>query len=302
MHVVFTLPHQLARLAFHNKRILYGLLFRASADSLLEIAADPKHLDAQIGFLSVLHTWGQNLLHHPHVHCVIPAGGLSPDHNAWVYPRYRFFLPVKVLSRVFRGKFVTGLKRAYRNNELCLPGALKPLAKDKAFRSFLRSLFRQDWVVYAKPPFGGPQHVLHYLARYTHRVAISNHRLIAFADGKVTFRWKDYAHGSKRRRMTLTAEEFLRRFLLHTLPRGFVRIRFFGFLASRKRGALLPLCQQRLEANPASCSRSAAPAQACPPATWSCPLCGGPMMLVERLTAQQIQRESETQGDYFDTS
>ena len=302
VHVVFTLPQQLARLAFHNKKILYGLLFRASAASLREIAADPKHLGAEIGFLSVLHTWGQNLLHHPHVHCVIPAGGLSPDHQAWVHPRYRFFLPVKVLSRVFRGKFVAGLKRAYRNNELCLPGALKPLVQEKAFRSFLRSLFRQDWVVYAKPPFGGPQHVLHYLARYTHRVAISNHRLIAFADGKVTFRWKDYAHGSKRRLMTLTAEEFLRRFLLHTLPRGFVRIRFFGFLASRKRGALLPLCQQLLEANPASCSRSSAPAPACPPATWSCPLCGGPMMLVERLTAQQIQRESKRERDYIDTS
>ncbi len=206
-------------------------MFRASADSLLEVAADPKHLGAQIGFLSVLHTWGQNLLHHPHVHCVIPAGGLSPDHKAWVRPRYRFFLPVKVLSRIFRGKFVAALKRAYRNNELCLPGALKPLAKDKAFRSFLRSLFREDWFVYAKPPFGGPRYVLNYLARYTQRVAISNHRLVALADGKVTFRWKDYAHGSKQRLMTLTAEEFLRRFLQHVLPRGFIRIRFFGFRA-----------------------------------------------------------------------
>ena len=197
VHVVFTLPRQLARLAFHNKKILYGLLFRASADSLLEIAADPKHLGSQIGFLSVLHSWGQNLMHHPHVHCVIPSGGLSPDHKAWVRPRYRFFLPVKVLSRVFRGKFVAGLKRAYRKNELCLPGELQPLAQDKAFRSFLRSLFRQDWVVYAKPPFGGPLHVFHYLARYTHRVAISNHRLIAFTAGKVTFRWKDYAGGGQ---------------------------------------------------------------------------------------------------------
>ena len=283
LHVVFTLPRQLARLAFHNKKILYGLLFRASADSLLEIAADPKHLGAQSGFLSVLHPWGQNLLHHPHVHCVIPSGGLSPDHKAWVHPRYRFFLPVKVLSRVFHGKFVAGLKRAYRNNELCLPDALKPLAKDKAFRSFLRSLFREDWFVYAKPPFGGPLHVFHYLARYTHRVAISNHRLVGLTDGKVTFRWKDYAHGSKQRLMTLTAAEFLRRFLLHTLPRGFVRIRFYGFLAPRRRGALLPRCQQLLNPNPASAARSSAPAKACPPDTWSCPLCGGPMMLIERL-------------------
>ena len=185
-------------------------------------------------------------------------------------------------------------KRAYRNNELCLPGDLQPLAQDKAFRSFLRSLFRQDWVVYAKPPFGGPLHVVHYLARYTHRVAISNHRLVDFTDGKVTLRWKDYAHGSKRRLMTLTAEEFLRRFLLHTLPRGFVRIRFFGFLASRKRGALLPLCQQLLEANSPSCSRSSALTQTCQAATWNCPHCGGSMMLIERLTAQQIPRELET--------
>ena len=224
VHVVFTLPHALAPLVFHNKKLLYALLFRASAATLLEIAADPKHLGAEIGFLSVLHTWGQNLLHHPHVHCVIPAGGLSPDHKSWVRPRFPFFLPVKVLSRVFRGKFVGGLKRAFRNGELCLPGALKPLAQDKAFCSFLRTLFRQDWVVYAKRPFGGPQHILHYLARYTHRVAISNHRLVSFANSKVTFRWKDYAHGGKHRLMTLTAEEFLRRFLLHTLPRGFVRI------------------------------------------------------------------------------
>ncbi|MCZ6490741.1 MAG: transposase [Acidobacteria bacterium] len=264
--------------------------------------ADPKHLGAQIGFLSVLHTWGQNLLHHPHVHCVIPSGGLSPDHKVWVRPRYRFFLPVKVLSRIFRGKFVAGLKRAYRKNELCLPGDLQPLAQDKAFRSFLRSLFRQDWVVYAKPPFGGPLHVFHYLARYTHRVAISNHHLLAFTEGKVTFRWKDYARGGKQGLMTLTAEEFLRRFLLHILPRGFVRIRFYGFLAPRRRGALLPLCQQLLKPNTASGARSSAPAKACPPAAWSCPLCGGPMMLIERLTAQQIHGKSEAQRGFIDTS
>jgi hypothetical protein len=299
VHVVFTLPRPLARLAFHNKRILYGLLFRTSAASLIEIAADSKHLGAEIGFLSVLHTWGQNLVHHPHVHCVIPAGGLSPDHRAWVRPRHRFFLPVKALSRVFRGKFVAALKRAYRNNELCLPGALKPLSQEKAFRAFVRSLFRHDWVVYAKPPFGGPQYVLNYLARYTHRVAISNHRLVAFADGKVTFRWKDYAHSSKQRLMTLTAEEFLRRFLQHVLPPGFVRIRFFGFLSPRKRGALLPLCQQLLQTDPASCSRPSAPSQSCPPAAWLCPLCGGPMMLLERLDAWQLQQQ---QRHSIDTS
>lgn len=288
VHVVFTLPHELAPLAFHNKKILYTLLFRASAATLLEIAADPKHLGAEIGFLSVLHTWGQNLLHHPHLHCVIPAGGLSPDHQSWVHPRYPFFLPVKVLSRVFRGKFLAGLERVFRKGELCLPGPLKPLEQDKALRAFLRSLFRQDWVVYAKRPFGGPEHVLHYLARYTHRVAISNHRLLRFRDGNVTFRWKDYAHGNKRRLMTLTAEEFLRRFLLHTLPRGFVRIRSSGFLANRRRAALLPLCQKLLEANPCSPSPTPPATDARPQAVWVCPRCGGPMIVLERLTAQQV--------------
>jgi hypothetical protein len=233
-------------LALSNKEIVYNLLFRSSAATLLEIAADPKHLGAEIGLMSVLHSWGQTVLHHPHVHCVIPAGGLSLDHQRWVRPRYRFFLPVKVLSRIFRGKFTARLKKAFRTRELNFPGALQPLAQEVAFRSFLRSLFRQDWVVYAKPPFGGPQHVLHYLARYTHRVAISNHRLVSFADGKVTFRWKDYAHHNKQRLMTVTAEEFLRRLLLHVLPQGFVRIRFFGFLANRRRQSLLPLCQKLL--------------------------------------------------------
>lgn len=277
-------------------------MFRASADSLLEVAADPKHLGAQIGFLSVLRTWGQNLLHHPHLHCVIPSGGLSSGQQAWVRARPRFLLPVKALGRVFRGKFVAGLKRAHRNQELCWPGSLKPLANDKALRSFLRSRFRQDWVVYAKPPFGGPRQVLHYLARYTHRVAISHHRLLRFTDGKVTLRRKDYAPASKPRLMTLAAEELPRRFLLHILPRGFVRIRFFGFPASRKRRALPPRCQQLLDTNPASGSRSCAPAPPCPPAAWSCPLCAGPRMLIERLTAQQIRQQPEIPWDYFDTS
>jgi len=178
VHVVFTLPHQLSQLALANKRTLYDLLFRASAATLLKIAADPKHLGADIGFLSVLHTWGQNVLHHPHVHCVIPAGGLSLDHQRWIHTRYAFFLPVKVLSRVFRGKFTAGLKRAFRKGQLTFPGSLQPLENERAFWSSLRSLFRQDWIVYAKPPFGGPQHVLHYLARYTHCVAISNHRIV----------------------------------------------------------------------------------------------------------------------------
>jgi hypothetical protein len=302
VHVVFTLPHELASLALHNKKILYTLLFRASAATLLEIAADPKHLGAEIGFLSVLHTWGQNLLHHPHVHCVIPAGGLSPDHARWIHPRYPFFLPVKVLSRVFRGKFVSGLKQAFQEGDLCLPGALQPLRRRETFHSFLRTLFRQDWVVYAKPPFGGPEHVLHYLARYTHRVAISNHRLVSFTDGKVMFRWKDYAHGSKSRLMTLSADEFLRRFLLHVLPRGFVRIRFFGLLANRRRAALLPLCRMLIEGNPHSDTTPLPPLQNTKSSGSTCPLCGGPMVVIERLTAVQLLSELERQVAIADTS
>jgi hypothetical protein len=211
-------------------------------------------------------------------------------------------LPVKVLSRVFRGKFVDGLKRAFQKGELVFPGPLRPLLQQQAFRSFLRQLYRHDWVVYAKRPFGGPQHVLQYLARYTHRVAISNHRLIEFTDGKVTFRWKDYAHGNKKRKMTLTADEFLRRFLLHTLPRGFVRIRFFGFLANRRRAALLPLCRQLLDGNQQQ-SLSIPPQVADTRRTtaWLCPQCGGPMLVIERLTAQQIPSEP-TRKATFDTS
>jgi ribosomal protein S27AE len=301
VHVVFTLPHQLSQLALANKRTLYDLLFRASAATLLEIAADPKHLGAKIGFMSVLHTWGQNVLHHPHVHCVIPAGGLSLDYHRWIRPRYAFFLPVKVLSRVFRGKFTTGLKRAFRKRQLTFPGSLQPLAHDRAFCSLLRSLFRQDWVVYAKPPFGGPQHVLHYLARYTHRVAISNHRLINFADGQVTFRWKDYAHGSKQKLMTVTAEEFLRRFLLHVLPHGFVRIRFFGFLANRRRKTLLPICQQLLRMPPPTCPNATLP-KAGSAALWQCPRCGGSMLLIQSFTVAELNAQSVERRIHFDSS
>ena len=279
--------------------MLYTLLFRTSAATLLEIAADPKHLGAEIGFFSVLHTWGQNLLHHPHVHCVIPAGGLSPNRKAWIHPRYRFFLPCGVLSRVFRGKFVAGLKQAFQKGELCLPGELQSLADKKAFVSFLRTLHRHQWVVYAKPPFGGPVHVLNYLARYTHRVAISNHRLVDVSDGKVTFRWKGYAHGSQQKLMTLSVEEFLRPFLLHTLPRGFVRIRFFGFMANRRRASLLPVCENLIglqqEPSSESSKNDKQPA-------WTCPLCGGPMLVTQRFTAHQIIWESLKRINAADTS
>ncbi len=300
VHVVFTLPHQLAPLAYQNKRLVYRLLFQASTAALLEVAADPRHLGAQIGFLSVLHTWGQNLQHHPHVHCVIPAGGLSADHTRWIQPRYSFFLPIKVLSRVFRGKFAAGLRRAFQQGALGFYGDQKALQDPKQFRALLRSLFRQDWIVYAKPPFGGPEYVLHYLARYTHRVAISNHRLLAFHNGQVTFRWKDYAHGNKKRKMTVTADEFLRRFLLHVLPKGFVRIRFSGFLANRRRASLLPLCHQLLAAQPRS--SSTCPASPEPPSSWSCPRCGGPMVIIERLTAEQVWLRTVDLRSFVDTS
>jgi len=301
-HVVFTIPHELSWLVLQNKKVVYDLLFRASAATLLEVAADPKHLGAELGFLSVLHTWGQTLQHHPHIHCVIPAGGLSLDHQRWIRPRYPFLLPVKVLSRIFRGKFVSGLKRAFRQGKLVFLGSLKPLATEKAFLAFLRPLFRQDWVVYAKRPFGGPVHVLHYLARYTHRVAISNHRLLSVADGNVSFRWKDYAHGSKQRKMTVTAEELLRRFLLHVLPRRFVRIRFSGFLANRCRKQLLPLCQQLLEGSPQPPAETPARCETKPVTAWLCPHCGGAMVLIEKLTSQQIRRRSVERKTLIDSS
>jgi hypothetical protein len=300
VHVVFTLPHQLAPLAYQNKGLLYSLLFHASAATLLEVAASPQHLGAEIGFLSVLHTWGQNLQHHPHVHCVIPAGGLTADHSRWIQPRYSFFLPRQVLRQVFRGKFVAGLKRAFRQGKLRFYGEQKGLRDPKLFRALVRSLYRQDWIVYIKPPFGGPEYVLHYLARYTHRVAISNHRLISFQQENVSFRWKDYAHGNKKRIMTLSADEFLRRFLLHVLPKGFVRIRFFGLLAHRRRTTLLPLCRQLLPAATVSSSPSSASPQ--PPSLWRCPVCGGPMIVIERLTATQLALGATDLWGFVDTS
>jgi len=300
-HVVFTLPHELSALALQNKRAIYNLLLQTSAATLREIAADPRHLGAEIGFLSVLHTWGQNLQAHPHVHCVIPSGGLSPDRSRWIHPKYHFFLPVKVLSRVFRGKFVAGLKRLARQKKLGFHGNLQPLSQPSRFHAFLRQLFRQDWVVYAKPPFGGPQYVLQYLARYTHRVAISNHRLVSFEAGDVTFLWKDYAHGNKKRKMTLPADEFLRRFLLHLLPRGFVRIRHFGFLAGRRRHPSLAVCRQLLAEAPLSRSPTPSATHVCT-TTWHCPCCGGPMTIVEKLTAQQIRLRWAEWKDLIDSS
>ena len=283
-HLVFSVPHALVPLMWQNQRRLFSLLFDSSAATLLEVPADPRHLGAEIGFLAILHTWGQRLQQHPHIHCVVPGGGLSFDHRRWLASRLSFFLPVKVLSRVFRGKFIAGLRRAFRNQQLVFYGECRPLAVEQNFVAFLRTLLQQDWIVYAKPPFGGPEHVPHYLARYTHRVAISNHRLLAISDSAVNFRWKDYAHGSKPRTMTLSLQEFLWRFLQHVLPRGFPRIRYFGWLANRCRKNLLPLCRLLLH-QPAPATQASSLNQ---PTTWPCPLCQGPMHILERLTAAQI--------------
>jgi hypothetical protein len=293
VHVVFTLPHQLAPLALQNKREIYGLLFRSSAETLLQVARDPRHLGAEIGFFSVLHTWNQQLLHHPHVHCVVPAGGLALDHSHWVPGRHNFFLPVKVLSRVFRGKFVAGLRELHAAGQLGFHGALDHLRTPAAFAAFLRPLFRSDWVVYSKRPFGGAEHALRYLGCYTHRVAISNHRLVSLEEGRVTFRWRDSAHKNKKRLMNLPVAEFLRRFLLHALPRGFVRIRHFGLFAHRRRATLLPLCLQLLaSAGKPTPSNEPELKSDSARSLWTCPHCGGPMIVLERLTPVQARLRS----------
>ena len=290
VHVVFTLPRELAPLALQNKRAIYNLLFEASAATLIEIARDPRHLGAEIGFFSVLHTWNQRLHHHPHVHCIAAAGGLAPDHTRWVSSRHTFFLPVKVLGRVFRGKFVAGLRFAFHQGRLKLYGDLARLDEPRSFAAWLRLLFRHDWVVYAKPPFGGPEHALRYLGAYTHRVAISNRRLVALEQGNVTFRWRDSAHANIQQLITLPVDEFLRRFLLHLLPRGFMRIRNFGFLANRRRAQLLPLCFRLLQQSDSD-KPAAVTASTGTPSTawlWKCPLCGGIMQVVERLSVAQL--------------
>jgi predicted RNA-binding Zn-ribbon protein involved in translation (DUF1610 family) len=285
VHVVFTLPHELAPLALVNKKVVYKLLFAASADTLLEVARDPRFLGAEIGFFSVLHTWNQKLEHHPHVHCVVPEGGVAPDGSRWVRPRYRFFLPVKVLGKVFRGKFLEILRSAFAAGELRFAGRMRCLSAPRAFGALLRQSCRSKWVVYAKRPFGGPEHVLEYLGNYTHRIAISNHRLVGLEDGAVSFRWRDSAHKNKKRVMTLRVEEFLRRFFLHVLPRGFVRIRHFGLFTNRLRKASLALCRTLLaEAAAAPIVIAAASASA---TFWTCPDCGGVMVVIERLTPAQ---------------
>jgi hypothetical protein len=285
VHAVFTVPRELAPLALQNKKVIFNLLFRASAQTLLEVAADPSHLGTEVGFFSVLHTWDQRLLFHPHIHCVLPAGGLAPDHGRWIGTSQRFFLPIKVLSRVFRGKFVAGLKTAFNDGSLRFHHGLLHLSDQRRFAAWLRTMFRHDWVVYAKRPFGGPEHVLRYLGAYTHRVAISNHRLVALHGDSVRFRWRDSAHGNQKKLMSLPADEFLRRFLLHMLPRGFVRIRNFGFLANRRRARLLPICFQLLRGSAVHVVSATREARS---SSWRCPACGGTMCVIERISAAEL--------------
>jgi hypothetical protein len=280
-HVVFTLPHALGPLALQNPRVLYGLLFTTAWETVRELALDPHYLGAEVGLLAVLHTWGQTLCHHPHLHCVVTGGGLACAVNGrcqeparWVACRPGFFLPVRVLSRLFRGKFLAALTAAHAIGRLGLHGQLQPLADPAAFAAWLMPLHKQDWVVYAKPPWGGPEQVLKYLARYTHRVAISNARLVALADGHVMFRYHDYADGRRPKTMTLTADEFLRRFLMHVLPRGFVKVRHYGLLANRYREAKLHRCRQLLLVVGVAAALPAAVAVV-PSEPPPCPACGG---------------------------
>ena len=285
VHVVFTLPHELAALALANREVVYKLLFQLSAQTLMEFARDPRLLGAEIGFFSVLHTWNQKLEHHPHVHCVVPEGGLAPDGSHWVRPRYDFFLPVKAMAKAFRGKFREALEEAFATGALRFPGQLRTLAPPCAFAALIRQCFAKKWVVYAKRPFGGPDHVLEYLGNYTHRIAISNHRLLGLEEGKVRFRWRDSAHKNKQRVMALRPEEFLRRFFLHVLPPGFVRIRHFGLFANRLRKVSLETCRHLLAevvSPPPQPLESGAATS-----FWLCPDCGAVMVLIERLTPAQ---------------
>jgi hypothetical protein len=275
-HVVFTLPAELAEMASANASALYNLLMQSAAETLREVAGNPKRLGAQIGVLMVLHTWGQKLHHHPHVHCVVTGGGLSCNARGevdatprWVSCRPGFFLPVRVLSRVYRGKFLAGLRTLHARGKLQMPPLLQAAT---AFQSWLSPLYQKDWVVYAKPPFGGPEQVLKYLARYTHRVALSNHRLAKLEDGRVTFRYRDYADARKEKLLTLSAEEFLRRFVQHVLPKGFMKIRHYGLLSSRHREARLRQARRLLLPRLALTGSSSEGIEPAEPAR--CPACG----------------------------
>jgi len=293
-HLVFTVPAQVAEIAFHNKAEVYAILFRATAEALHDVARDDRYLGAEIGAIAVLHTWGQTLHHHPHLHCIVPGGGIAPDQTRWVACRPGFFLPVHVLSRRFRDVFVSQLRAVLTAGELRLSGALTALEDPATRTALLDKLACIDWVVFAKPPFAGPEQVLGYLGRYTHRVAIANSRLVAHDNDQVSFAWKDYRHHGKTKVMTLSADEFIRRFLQHTVPDGFHRIRHIGFLANRHRTAKLARCRELL---------AAPPPEPLPVRRWQdrlheltgqdidiCPCCGGQMLTYGILTRRPPSR------------
>jgi Putative transposase/Transposase zinc-binding domain len=292
-HVVFTLPAAIGAIAYQNKAKVYGLLFTATAEALTTIAADPKHLGAVIGITAVLHTWGQNLDHHPHVHCIVPGGGVSPDGTRWVRCRPNFFLPVRVLSRLFRRLFLEGMAALHAAGELQFFGDLARLEAKAPFANYLASLRKTEWVVYAKPPFAGPAQVLAYLARYTHRVAISNSRLISASAGEVRFRWKDYRQSGRSKVMSLANGEFIRRFLLHVLPDGFHRIRHYGLFANGHRVRNAELCRRLLDVPPVPTDRDgdepddAGSTSNGPPL---CPCCGGRMTTIETFEGSLSRR------------
>jgi hypothetical protein len=245
-HVVFTVPSELNPMFIMNPRVMCNLLFRSASETLLELADNPKHLGARIGFMVILHTWGQNLMEHPHVHCVVTGGGLSPD-NSWVSCRKGFFIPVRVMSSLFRGKFLDHLKKSFDDEDLIFPGGIAHLKDPRIFEVFRRQFYHKKWVVYCKPPFDGAEGVLQYLGRYTHRIAISNNRILTLQDGEVSFRWRDYSDGDRQKTMTVTAHEFIRRFLLHVLPHRYVRIRHFGLLSNRNRKDDISVCRMLLD-------------------------------------------------------
>lgn len=299
-HVVFTVPQEIAAIAFQNKVVVYDILFRATSETLRTIAADPKRLGAEIGFIAILHTWGQNLLHHPHLHCVVPGGGVSTDGDRWISCRRGFFLPVRVLSRLFRRLFIEQLRQAHAGGELGFFNSLAELTTPDAFARYLEPVSRTEWVVYAKRPFGGPEQVLEYLGRYTHRVAISNNRLASFTGEHVTFHWKDYRHESRHKVMRLDSHEFVRRFLLHVLPTGFQRIRHYGLLANRGREEKLRRCRELLDAPiPVVEEHAVDPDEDCRDryqrltgvSLHDCPVCGqGQMLRTDTLLPQVLVR------------
>jgi hypothetical protein len=309
-HVVFTLPAPIAAIAFQNKAVVYAILFEAAWQTLKVIAADPKHLGAGVGATMVLHTWGQTLTHHPHVHCIVPGGGLSPDGKSWIACRRGFFLPVRVLSRLFRRLFLDKLCAAHKVGKLRFFNDLAALAETKTFAETMTPLRRTEWIVYAKKPFAGPGQVLAYLSRYTHRIAISNSRLVGLDDSHVAFTWRDYAHGSHKKIMRLDAHEFIRRFLLHVLPDGFQRIRHYGFLANGQRKAKLATIRKLLAvAAPATSTpdrpEDGAPADEPDVTTTPCPGCGGTMIIIEVLPGPRRRAVAKARGHCvprFDTS